>query len=67
MARTVFINVGLTEDAVEAIRGAKLSLTSPDTGTVSMSEVVLAALDIAGEDQGRFRTAVIARRTAQDQ
>lgn len=60
--RVVFVNTSLSEEASAALKGAKIDLTTRRLGSVSLSEVVLAALDIATRDMGALEAAVLVRR-----
>jgi hypothetical protein len=60
--RIVFVNTSLTEEASTALKDTKIDLTTRKLRSVSLSEVVLAALDIATKDMPAMEAAVLARR-----
>jgi hypothetical protein len=60
--RIIFVNTSLTEEASTALKDIKIDLTTRRLRSVSLSEVVLAALEIATRDMTALEAAVAARR-----
>lgn len=49
--KTVFVSVNLTQTARDELRRATLDLTSPAGRRISMSDVLLAALQVSADHQ----------------
>lgn len=58
--KTPFVSVNLTEPARDKLRRVTLGYTSPAGRRLSMSEVLLAALDFAEAHEGEFLDALTA-------